>query len=262
MKLAANLSLLYPGLPLPEKAAAAARDGFAGVELLDPYTVGDADLHALLLKHGLTLALINTPMGAPGEKGLACLPGREREFMAGVSRALHACTATGCRIVHAMAGTLPKDGSQNACRETLLANLRQAAPMAAEAGVTLTLEALNRHDAPGYFYHLPTEAAEIVAAVDHPAVRLQFDFYHAQREQLEVDRALQQVLAWVHHVQFAHPEQRQEPDPSDPPVAAALRTLRRAGYTGWVGCEYRPKGDTTAGLGWRDAYQAVITDAV
>jgi len=262
MKLAANLSLLYPGLPLPEKAAAAARDGFAAIELLDPYTSDSADLHAVLLQHGLTLALINTPMGAPGEKGLGCIPGREDEFRAGVSRALDVCAATGCRSIHAMAGAPPDGSSRKACRETLLANLRQAAPMAAEAGVTLTLEALNRHDAPGYFYHLPTEAAEIIAAVNHPALRLQFDFYHAQREQLNVDRALQEVLAWVHHVQIAHPEQRQEPDPSDPPVAAALRTLRRAGYTGWIGCEYRPKGDTTAGLGWRDAYQTIITDAV
>jgi hydroxypyruvate isomerase len=26
------------------------------------------------------------------------------------------------------------------------------------------------------------------------------------------------------------------------------------GYDGWVGCEYRPAGDTLAGLGWARAY--------
>lgn len=262
MKLAANLTLLYPGLALPDKAAAAARDGFVGAEILDPYGMKSASLRDLLQQHGLSLALINTPMGRPGEKGTGCLPGRESEFLKGIEQALQVCAATGCRSVHAMAGVPANDMPWEACRDTLVANLQRGAAMAETAGVTLTLEALNRHDAPGYFYYLPAQAAEIIDAVHHACVRLQFDFYHTLREHLDLNQTLRAVLPKVHHVQFAHPDERREPDPSDPAVAAALRTLVSAGYTGWVGCEYRPQGDTSTGLAWRQAYQAVITEPV
>src|SRR5690606_21944105 len=125
-------------------------------------------------------------------------------------------------------------------------------------GVTLTLEALNRQDMPGYFYHLPEQAVDVIAAVDHPSVRLQFDFYHCQREGLDLARSLRKALPLVHHVQFAHPARRQEPDLSDPAVREALMILQASGYAGWVGCEYHPEGDTSAGLGWRAAFDALL----
>ena len=257
MKLAANLSLLYPGLPLAQRIEEAARDGFTGAEILFPYDRPPAELAALLKAHGMALVLVNTPPGPEGEKGLACLPGREADFDAALAQALAVCQATGCRSIHAMAGRPPEGATQADCQATLVRNLQRAAPLAARDGITLTLEALNRHDMPGYFYYLPEQAAQIIAQVGHPAVRLQFDFYHCQRESLDLDCALRAVLPWVHHVQFAHPQGRHEPDPADPAVARALRTLTDGGYAGWIGCEYLPRADTRAGLAWREAYRAV-----
>jgi len=261
MKLAANLSLLYPGLPLRERMAAAARDGFAGVEILFPYDVAPDELSSLLARHSLALALINTPQGSNGEKGLACLPGREAEFMKGLESALAVCRATGCLRIHVMAGIPDAGDTGQACRGTLIDNLRRAAPLAAEAGLTLTLEALNRGDMPGYFYHLPEQVADIIQAVGHEAVRLQFDLYHSQREGLDPPTELRRVLPLVAHVQLAHPEGRREPDLSDPAVRQALQILARSGYHGWVGCEYMPQGETSAGLGWRAAYHALVAAA-
>src|SRR3546814_10928990 len=86
-----------------------------------------------------------------------------------------------------------------------------------------------------------------------PAVRLQFDFYHCQREGLDLDLTLRRNLALVRHVQFASPSQRREPDLSDPQVQAALITLQSSGYQGWLGCEYHPQGDTRPGLACRSA---------
>ncbi|MBO1112421.1 hydroxypyruvate isomerase family protein [Bordetella petrii] len=260
MKLAANLSLLYPGLPLAQRMAEAARDGFAAAEILFPYDLPPAELAALLRAQGLALVLVNTPTGA-GEKGLACLPGREADFDAALAQALAVCRATGCRAVHVMAGRPPAGAAHADCQATLVANLRRAAPLAAQDGITLTLEALNRHDMPGYFYYLPAQAAQIIDQVGHPSVRLQFDFYHCQREGLDLDRELRGALPLVHHVQFAHPQGRHEPDPADPAVARALRTLAGSGYAGWIGCEYLPRADTRAGLAWRDAYRALMADS-
>jgi hydroxypyruvate isomerase len=258
MKLAANVSLLYPGIPLLQRLEAAARDGFKGVEILSPYELEPNALAALLQAQGLQLVLINTPLGPDGEKGLAGLPGREAEFEAGLERAFAVCRATGCRAVHVMVGQVPEGADRAHHRATLIANLRRMAPVAAEAGITLTLEALNHLDVPRYFYSVADEVVEILQEVDHPAVRLQFDFYHSQREQLDLDGTLQRLLPWVHHVQFAHVVGRHEPDPSDPEVAAALRTLARARYSGWIGCEYTPVGDPHTGLSWRDAYDATV----
>lgn len=258
MKLAANLSLLYPGLDLPERMARAASDGFRAVEILFPYDLDASMLGAQLQKHGLELVLINTPLSASGEKGLASLPGRESEFMAGLMRALDVCQATGCRSIHVMAGMPPGSSTPEACRETLINNLRKAAAMASQQGVTLLLEALNRADMPGYFYYLPEQVADIINTVGAPAVRLQFDFYHCQREGLGLDLTLRRNLALVRHVQFANPSQRREPDLSDPQVQAALLTLQSSDYRGWLGCEYHPQGDTSTGLAWRSAYHALL----
>ncbi|MVW79792.1 hydroxypyruvate isomerase family protein [Bordetella sp. 02P26C-1] len=258
MKLAANLSLLYPGLPMAQRIEAAAQDGFEGVEILAPYDMEPEALAALLRAHGVKLVLINTPLGPNGEKGLASLPGREAEFEAGLRQAFAVCQATGCRAIHVMAGQVPEGGDRAQHEATLIANLRHMAPVAAQAGITLTLEALNRQDVPRYFYYVADQAVEILQAVDHPAVRLQFDFYHSQREKLDLNGTLRRLLPWVHHVQFAHVEGRHEPDPTDPAVAAVLETLVQARYPGWIGCEYTPAGDPHEGLKWRDAYHALV----
>ena len=259
MKLAANLSLLYPGLPLDARMAAAAQDGFKGAEILFPYDRDASTLTTQLHLHGLELVLLNTPLGENGEKGLACLPGRDADFRDGFQKALDTCLATGCKIIHVMAGEPPAGTDRATCFDTLVENLRWAAPLAAQAGITLTLEALNRHDVPGYFYYLPEQVIEVIRAVDHASVRLQFDFYHSQRENLDLDASLRRALPLVHHVQFASPINRREPRLDDPEVVTALCSLRDAGYEGWIGCEYIPQGDTSTGLAWREAYHALIT---
>lgn len=258
MALAANVSLLYAPLAPPERIHAAARDGFAAVEIQFPYDLPPGELARHLREAGVALALVNTPAGAPGEFGLAALPGREADFAKALEQALAVCAATGCALVHVMAGRPPADADAHACRATLLDNLGRAAERARAEGVTLTLEALNRHDVPGYFYHQPHEAAAVVRSLGHAQVGLQFDFYHCQREGLAPAAALARLLPLVRHVQFAHVRGRHEPDPAAPEVAAGLRLLAESGYAGWVGAEYLPRGDTGAGLGWRTAYARVL----
>jgi len=261
MRLAANLSMLYPGGPLDARMAQAVNDGFRAVEILFPYDLTPRALSAQLHRHGLELVLVNTPLGGQLQKGVACLPGHEDEFRHGLERALDVCHHTGCRSIHVMAGTPPQEAGIDACHATLVDNLHWAAGQAAPEGVTLTLEALNRHDMPGYFYHRPAQVAEVINVVDHGNIRLQFDFYHAQRESLDLLQALVQVLPRVHHVQFARAPHGREPDLSDHTVRDALLTLLASGYTGWIGCEYNPKGDTSAGLAWRKDYEALLASS-
>ena len=251
MRLAANLSMLYPDRPFAERFAAARADGFAGVEVLFPYDLPAEQLRRLRQDHGLALALINTPLGSNGERGLAAIPGQQRRFREAFGQALEVAGTAGCRAIHVMAGVPEPDMPADECAATLLDNLRAAAALAAPVGITLTLEALNRHDVPGYFYHRPAQVRDIIQRLAHPGVRLQFDLYHTLREGLDPSAEFEAVRPYVHHVQVAGPPERHEPDLADERLFAALRAIAASGYAGWLGCEYNPRGDTSAGLAWR-----------
>lgn len=260
MKLAANLSLLYAREPLADAMRDAKQHGFDAVEILFPYAESPAVLATQLRQHDLQLVLVNTPLGPNGEKGLAAIPGREDDFFKGLEQTLAVCRATGCRLVHVMAGQ-PHAGQHNDALATLKRNLRQAVPLARDAGVVLTLEALNRDDMPGYLYWQPGQVLKVLQELDSPQLGLQFDFYHTQKEGLDLLTEIDACMGWIRHVQFAHPVGRHEPDLADPAVRAALLRLQATGYTGHVGAEYRPATTAADGFGWVPAWHRLLADA-
>src|SRR3954447_11987952 len=136
-RFAANLSMLYPELDFLQRFEAAARDGFKGVEFLFPYAYSARDLAARLKDNGLQQVLFNAPPGDwdGGERGLACLPGRESEFREGIGRALAYAQALSSPRLHVMAGLVPAGTQREALRPTYIANLRWAAAEAAKQGV-------------------------------------------------------------------------------------------------------------------------------
>lgn len=250
LRACANLSLLYPHLPFAERFAAAAADGFRAAELLFPYDDEPATLAGWLRAAGLTHVLVNTPPGPNGERGFGGVPGAAATFRAGFERALRVCEATGCRIVHTMAGDPPAGATYDECIDVLSANLAWAAPRAADAGIVLTLEALNHHDMPGYLYARPAQTVDVVRSLGLANVRVQFDLFHTAREELDLVAELRAALPVTHHVQIAGAPARHEPDLAWPGLVDALHLLDASGYEGWLGFEYRPAGDTSAGLAW------------
>src|SRR5678815_3725592 len=117
-RFAANLSMLYPELDFLDRLGAAARDGFAAVEFLFPYAYDAREIARRLADHGLAQVLFNAPPGNwdAGERGIACLPGRDDEFRDGVQRALEYAEALGCPRVHVMAGLVPAGATREALR--------------------------------------------------------------------------------------------------------------------------------------------------
>lgn len=255
-RLAANLSMMFTELAFLDRFAAAARAGFGAVEFLFPYDYPAPDIRARLDDAGLVLALFNMPPGdwAGGERGLACLPGRQREFRDGVARALDYAAGLGCDLVHCMAG-VPGPAVQPVTAAALYAeNLAWACERAAAAGVRLAIEPINQRDMPGYHLATLEQAAAVIAALGADRVGLQFDIYHAQVSRGDLTRRLAAFMPIVAHVQIADVPGRHEPGTGEigwPHVFAQLDGL---GYAGWVGCEYRPAGETVAGLGWRARY--------
>jgi hydroxypyruvate isomerase len=249
-KFAANLSMLYQEHAFLERFGAAARDGFSGIEFQFPYAHPAADIRARLTGHGLTLALFNGPPGDAGERGLASLPGREDEFRRSVASALEYARVLGSERVHLMAGLIQPDAERARYRETYVRNLDYAAREAAADGVTIVIEPINSRDIPGFFLNRQDEAHAICAEVGASNLKVQMDLYHCQIVEGDLAMKLSRYIDGVGHIQIAGVPGRHEPDIGEINYPYLFELMDELGYRGWVGCEYRPRGGTSAGLGW------------
>ncbi len=252
----ANISLMFPDVPLLERFAAARACGFEGVEILNPYQASLRDLATRLKDNGLQLVLINTPMGdvAAGERGAGCLPGRESEFKRHFETALHYAVELGVGRIHVMAGVVPEEHKRRTCVETMVRNVQWAARLAAAEKVDLLLEPLNVRDVPGYLYATSEAVMDVITAIGEANVKLQFDFYHVQIMEGDIGERISTLFREIGHVQFSSVPGRYEPQYGEVNVYPLFEQLDALGYAGWVGCEYRPLGDTREGLSWAKCY--------
>jgi hydroxypyruvate isomerase len=262
-RFAANLSMLYPELDFLQRFDAAARDGFQGVEFLFPYAHEAGELAARLKANGLQQVLFNAPPGDwdKGERGMACLPGREAEFREGFAKALAYAQALACPRVHVMAGLVPVGRTRAELRSSYVANLRWAAAEAAKQNVDVLIEPINLRDIPGFFLNRQDQAHELVAEIGAANVKVQMDLYHCQVVEGDVAMKIRQYLPTgrVGHFQIAGVPERHEPDVGEMNYPYLFKVIdevaQQCGWSGWVGCEYRPArgaqpGGTSAGLGW------------
>ncbi len=268
LKFAANLSMLYPELDFLDRSgfdrfSAAAKDGFKGVEYLFPYDYQKEDLAARLSGCGLQQVLFNAPPGdwAAGERGLACLLGREAEFQSGIATALDYAAALKCPRLHVMAGLMPADVPYEELRATYIQNIRYAAKAAAKLGVNVLIEPINPRDMPHFFLSRQDDAHALIKEIGEPNVKVQFDLYHCQIVEGDIAMKIRQYLPTgrVGHFQIAGVPMRHEPDLGELNYNYIFNVIdevsQACGWDGWVGCEYRPArgaivNGTSDGLGW------------
>ncbi len=251
-RFAANLSMMFNEVPFLDRFGSAARAGFEGAEFLFPYDHPADELARRLRAAGLASALFNLPPGdwAKGERGIAALPGREREFREGVGLALRYAGALGTPVLHAMAGIVPASVDRAAARATYAENLRWAAAALAAEGRTLVVEPINGRDMPGYFLERQGDAHALREEIGAPNLLVQMDLYHAQIVEGDLTVKLRRWAKHVGHVQIASVPDRHEPDHGELSFPDLFALLDEVGYRGWVGCEYRPARGTVEGLGW------------
>lgn len=254
-KLAANVSLLFPEHDFLDRFAAAAEAGFKGVEFLFPYEWPIEAIAERLEASGLTQVLFNLPPGdfEAGERGFGAIPGREDDFREGLEIALDYAEALSCPHLHVMAGKVPTgaEGADLAEMETtFVANLRLAADLGAKRGVRPLVEPLNDRDQPGYFLSRLAHARRLIEAVGSDNLGLQFDLYHSQIMEGDLARNITANLDLIRHFQIAGVPERHEPDTGESNHRFLFDHIDGLGYEGWIGCEYRPREGTIAGLGW------------
>lgn len=248
MRFSANLGFLWTDRLLPDAVRAAAAAGFDGVECHWPYDVPAEDVAAALDETGLQMLGLNTVRGdvAGGENGLSALPGREAEARAAIDQAVAYASAIGAQNLHVMAGF-----AQGAQAEIVFVEaLNYACDAAGENGMTILIEPLNGYDAPGYFLSTTEHASEIITRVGRPNLKLMFDCYHVQLTEGDISHRLEALMPIIGHVQIARVPDRGPPDGGELSYPHILEVLRKIGWEGPIGAEYKPAGPTGETLGW------------
>lgn len=256
MRLCANLSMMFNEVPFLDRFAAAARAGFKGVEFLFPYDHPADEIRSRLDANGLEQVLFNAPPGdwGGGERGTASLPGRQAEFRDGVKRALEYADALGNQFVHVMAGIPAKDLAPVTAAAIYAANLAWAAEQAHAAGVKLVIEPINHRDMPGFHLNTMAQGAALIEAIGRDRIGLQFDIYHCQVTEGDVTKRMEAFMPVIAHMQIADVPGRHEPGTGEIGWEFVFERIEALDYAGWIGCEYRPAGETVAGLAWRERY--------
>lgn len=249
---APNVSWLFSELPFSERPAVAAKAGFTAIEFGFP---SHADLDALdeaRKAYGLQIVLFNqdVPVWDEENRGYLVDPKRRDEFRRKLDEALEIARRLGVRKIMLPAGVVISSLDRRAQRDCMIDNLRYAAPLAEDAGVLLTIEALNPQDNPGYFLTTSHEGFEIVKSLNHPFVRFQFDTYHIQMMEGNLEQKIREEIGWIGHIQFADYPGRHEPGSGAIDFKAVLSAIQQSGYDDCIGLEYIPllKGAET--LNW------------
>jgi hydroxypyruvate isomerase len=253
-KFAANLTMLFTELPFLERFQAAAKAGFTAVEFLLPYDYDKQHIANLLRTHNLQLILHNLPCGNwdAGERGIAAHPTRVQEFREGVARGIDYAKTLGAPKLNCLAGIVKTDPVE--ARATLVENLRYAAAALQSAGLGLVLEPVNTRDIPGFFVNRTAQALAIIDDTGSENLKLQYDIYHAQVMEGNLAETIEKNLARIGHLQLADNPGRHEPGTGEINYDYLFRRIDSLGYTGWIGCEYKPATTALAGLSWLKPY--------
>ncbi|MGH9359015.1 MAG: 2-oxo-tetronate isomerase [Terriglobia bacterium] len=251
-RFAANLSMMYTEHAFLDRFAAAAKDGFRAAEFTFPYDFPAAEIRSRLDAHGLDQVLLNAPPGkwSEGERGLASIPGREEECKRGIALALEYALKLGAPRIHLMAGLLIQGVAPGRQRDTYLQNLAYAAAQSQPHGITVLIEPINTRDMPGYFLNRQDEAHAVCREIGAQNLKVQYDLYHAQIVEGDLTVKLERYLPGIGHIQIAGAPERHEPNTGEINYPFLFEMMDKLGYSGWVGCEYRPAKGTSEGLRW------------
>ncbi len=255
-RFSANLRYLFQELPLYDRFAAAAEAGFKAVEYPFPYTENPTKIRKALEHNRLQMSLITAPPGnwTAGERGLASLPGREKDFRKSIEDAIYYATALDCPNIHVMSGMLRAGSPRESALSVLTENLSFAAGAFADAGISALIEPLNDRDMPGYLINHTVQARGLMAVVRSDNLKMLLNLYHSAMSGEDLDDSLRSNFDVIKHIQVAGVPGRAEPNSGTLDFGPVFELLDTMGYTGWIGCEYVPRQRTREGLKWASVY--------
>lgn len=256
IKLSANLSFLFNEVPFKKKFKEASKVGFKAVEFLFPYEYNVNEIKELLDENKLSLVLFNTHPGEweKGERGLASVLKRENEFKENFYKTVEYAKILNCPNIHIMAGINSNKNDTIKCRDVYLKNLFFCANIAEENNFNVLIEPINNIDIPDYHLNYVSDAIDIIKEINHPALKLQLDLYHAQIMTGNLSRLINKALPYTKHIQIASPPGRNEPNEGEVNYPFLFNTISDSQYEGYIGCEYNPLKNTKDSLKWAKNY--------
>jgi len=244
--------MLFNEIEVFNRIGTAAKSGFQAVEIQWPYAFEPPSLAAAADAAGVQFVLINVPAGdlGSGGRGLAGVPGLERDFHTAVQQGLVYAREMHCPRVNVIAGRINVGDERERHLATYIDNVRHAAELFGSEGVNVCIEAINDKDMQGSLMSTQQTAVEVLAAVDHPNVTLQFDSYHVAMMEEDPTARFVELVDNIGHIQFADAPGRHQPGQGEIDFAAFFTAVERSSYQGWCGAEYRPTATTADSLGW------------
>lgn len=263
LRFTANLTMLFNEVDFLERFGRAAEAGFKGVEFKDPFACKKEDVVAALRDSGLEAVLFNMPAGnwGGGERGIGCLPGREKEHRDGVATTIEYALALKCTRINCLGGIPPKGADPRIVKQTFVENLRYAAAELNKHGMRLVIEPVNTYDSPGVFLTRTAQAAEIIREVGADNLGIEYDVYQAQLMEGDLSNTIRKYLPLIWHMQVADVPSRAEPGTGEINYDHVLGVVEQAGYQGWIGCDYRPSKRTMQSFRWMQRWDPGIARA-
>jgi len=217
----------FAGMPFPDACRAAARCGYAGIEV-EPAHLGPDPVQ---LPPGARKA-IRQVMAAAGLQ------------FTGFHNALKA--PAGLHLTSADAAQRARSWDYADATQRLADGLTALAPHAHARGVTIALEPLAPHLC--NIIHTLAEALAVVQPSQSPALQTMFDTHNAVAETIPHADAVRQFKTSIRHVHLNELDGRY-PGAADYPFLPILQALRDIRYPGWVSVEvfdFKPDGETVA----------------
>lgn len=258
LKFAANLSMMFKELATLSERYMAARDaGFKYVEMAFPYEESVDKLAVAKAASGLDQILINSYPGdlSKGELGLSIFPDRVEEFKQTLEVSIQYAKKLGVKKMHILSGKIPPGTDElmlQKMENTFISNLTYAANRLQQEEILALTEAVNsRISVPTYFLGHPHKALSYVKKINHPNLKVQFDVFHVQVMDGNITQNLKEQFPYIGHIQISQVPDRGEPDENGEICFPYIfHLLEKMGYSGFVGCEYIPRGSTVEGLKW------------
>lgn len=252
MKLAANLDYLFTEVPFMKRFKFAKKSGFKYVEFLFPYEYNIKELKYELETNNLKLVQFNLSPGnwVLGERGLAIDPNRTIEFKESVKDGINFATKLEVNQLNCLIGNKPKIFREEILWKNLIDNLTYAANEFKRYDIKLLIEPINHYDMPDFYLNKMGQAGKIIENVNSSNIYLQYDIYHATRENEDHDIILKKYYEKIKHIQIADSPNRMQPGSGDIDFSFIFNELERLNYGGYISMEYNPFPNTLESLKW------------
>jgi hydroxypyruvate isomerase len=234
------VEMIFTHQPFLQRIDSVAQAGLSAFEFWDWPTKDVDQINERRQRHNLDVAaFIMEPRGSLVHADSSA------ELRDGVIRSLVTAQTLDCRNLIVLVGREMSQLSRRAQHDNIVRGLKQVAPLAEEAGVTLLIEPLNVIvDHRGFYLSSSQEAFEIVQEVGSSNVKVLFDIYHQQISEGNLIVNLTKHLDLIGYLHAADVPGRHEPGTGEINYANLLRRVSQAGYEGFLGLEYRPSVDS------------------